>query len=89
MSDLTRVAKLQTLTPIGIKYKNSTGTYVKVPFDKTDNYLDASLSFLTADSAKSVIQSQIDTLDTNDKIEDATISDKITTLTNALQADNK
>lgn len=89
MSDLTRVAKLQTLTPIGIKYKNSSGTYVKVPFDKTDNYLDASLAFLTADSAKSVIQTQINTLDTNDKIEDATVSAKITTLTNTLEADNK
>jgi hypothetical protein len=89
MSDLTRVAKLQTLTPIGIKYKNSSGEYVKVPFDKTDNYLDASLSFLTADSAKTVIQNQIDTLDTNDKIEDSTVSAKITTLTSTLEADNK
>ncbi|PMD70248.1 hypothetical protein [Companilactobacillus nuruki] len=89
MSDLTRVAKLQTLTPIGIKYRNSSGTYVKVPFDKTDNYLDASLAFLTADSAKTVIQNQISTLDTNDKIEDATVSDKITALTNTLQVDNK
>lgn len=89
MSDLTRVAKLQTLTPIGMKYKNSSGAYAKVPFDKTDNYLDASLVFLTADSAKSVIQTQINTLDTNDKIEDATVSAKITTLTNTLEADNK
>jgi len=89
LSDLNKVADLLRLMPIGMKYKNSSGEYSPVPLDPTDNKLDGTLAFLTADSAKAVIQKQINEIDTTDKIDDPTVLAKIESMTKALDDEAK
>lgn len=89
MSDLDKVADLVSKMSIGMKYKNSNGEYSSVPLDPADFKLDGTNAFLTADSAKTVIQTQINKLDTTDKIEDQTVLAKIEAMTKALDAEAK
>jgi len=86
-TDLQKLADLVSKMPIGLKYKNAQGEYSTAPLDRTDNRIDGTTVFLSADSAQSVIQKQIDKIDTSDKIEDSTVLSKIEAMTASLDKD--
>lgn len=84
MTDLDRVAKLVTSIPIGIKTNDGSGRIVKLPIDKTDNFIDSSAYLMTVTGAQALVKDSIAKIDTTDKISDATISAKIDSLQAAL-----
>lgn len=84
MSDLDRVAKLVTSLPIGIKMQDESGKVVKLPIDKTDNFINSSAYLMSVMGAQTLVKTEIGKIDTTDKISDATISAKIDTLQAAL-----
>lgn len=84
MTDLDRVAKLVTSLPIGIKMQDDQGKTVKIPLDKTDNFLNSTSYLMSVKGAQTLVQTEIGKIDTSDKIADATISAKIDTLQAAL-----
>ena len=51
MTDLDRVAKLVTSIPIGIKTDDGTGRIIKLPIDKTDNFINSSAYLMTVTGA--------------------------------------
>ena len=84
MSDLDRVAKLVTSLPIGIKMTDDSGKIVKLPIDKTDNFINSSAYLMSVTGAQSLVKTEIDKIDTTDKITDSAVSTKIDTLQSAL-----
>ena len=84
MTDLDRVAKLVTSLPIGIKTVDETGKTIKLPIDKTDNFINSSAYLMTVTGAQQFVKDEIEKVDTTDKISDATVSAKIDTLQTAL-----
>ena len=84
MTDLERVAKLVTSLPIGIKMQDDQGKIVKIPLDKTDNFLNSTAYLMSVTGAQNLVQTEIGKIDTSDHIADATISAKIDTLQAAL-----
>lgn len=84
MTDLDRVAKLLTSIPIGIKTVDEAGKVIKLPIDKTDNFINSSAYLMTVTGAQQFVKDSIAKVDTTDKISDATISAKIDTLQAAL-----
>jgi len=80
MTDLDRVAKLVTSLPIGIKTDDGTGRIVKLPIDKTDNFINSSAYLMTVTGAQALVKDAIAKVDTTDKISDTTVSTKIDTL---------
>lgn len=84
MTDLDRVAKLVTSLPIGIKTDDGTGRIIKLPIDKTDNFINSSAYLMTVTGAQSFVKTEIAKIDTTDKISDSTVSAKIDSLQAAL-----
>lgn len=84
MTDLDRVAKLVTSLPIGIKMQDDQGKTVKIPLDKTDNFLNSTAYLMSVTGAQNLVKTEIGKIDTSDKISDNTISAKIDTLQAAL-----
>jgi hypothetical protein len=84
VTDLDRVAKLVTSLPIGIKMQDDQGKTVKIPLDKTDNFLNSTAYLMSVTGAQNLVKTEIGKIDTSDKISDNTISAKIDTLQAAL-----
>lgn len=84
MNDLDRVAKLATSSPIGIKLDDGTGKIVKLPIDKTDNYINVTAFLMSVIGAQKLVKTEVGKIDTTDKITDQTLSAKIDKLQSAL-----